>query len=189
MENTKPDATTSVKSWVNLYSDFLYSLAYYKTSNKEVAEDLVQETFLAAFKAFEKFENRSAPKTWLTSILSNKIAEHFRKAYKTNSKNTVSIDHFFDNTDSWIADQRPSEWQLNEEGNLLDNLSFKKILSDCLDKLPEKWKSSIIMKFVDEKSGEKVCQELELSPTNYWQILHRSKLHLRKCIELNWFNK
>ncbi len=189
MENKKTDASDTIKSWVSLYSDYMYSLAFFKTSNKEVAEDLVQETFISAFKAFDTFENRSNAKTWLTSILFNKIAEHFRKVYKTDSKNVVSLDHFFDKSDSWKAEQRPADWQLTDEENLLDNLSFKKILADCIEKLPDKWRSSIIMKFYDEKPSEIVCQELELSSTNYWQILHRSKLQLRKCIESNWFNK
>ncbi len=93
MDAINADAT--IKRWVGMYSDHLYSWAYYKTSNKETAEDLVQETFLAAVRSFEKFEGKSDPKTWLLSILKNKIADHFRKAYRSNANNTVSFTQFF----------------------------------------------------------------------------------------------
>ncbi|MFA7327306.1 MAG: RNA polymerase sigma factor [Candidatus Kapaibacterium sp.] len=81
----KTNASFSIKSWVELYSDQLYTWAFYKTSDKETAEDLVQETFLAAINSFEKFEGKSEPKTWLLSILKNKIADHFRKVYRSNA--------------------------------------------------------------------------------------------------------
>jgi RNA polymerase sigma-70 factor (ECF subfamily) len=42
---------------------------------------------------------------------------------------------------------------------------------------------------MEEKKGELICQELGITDTNFWQILHRAKLQLRKCIELNWFKK
>jgi len=56
-------------------------------------------------------------------------------------------------------------------------------------KLPGQWNASLVLKYIEEKESAKVCQELQISQTNYWQILHRAKLHLRKCIELNWFSK
>jgi len=40
-----------------------------------------------------------------------------------------------------------------------------------------------------DMESEEICQELEITPTNYWQIMHRAKLQLRECIENNWFNK
>ena len=76
----------AIETMVELYTDQLYTFAFYKTSGKETAENLVQETFLAALKGFEKFENKSELKTWLFTILKNKIADHFRKAYKHNNR-------------------------------------------------------------------------------------------------------
>jgi len=45
----------------------------------------------------------------------------------------------------------------------------------------------IRLKFLDEKKGEQICQELGLSTTNYWQLIHRAKLQLRDCLEKYWF--
>ncbi len=189
MENVMDttNTTATLKCWVELYSDQLYTWAYYKTSDRETAEDLVQETFLAAVHSFQKFEGKSEPKTWLLSILKNKIADHFRKAYRNNANNNVSFSQFFDSNEDWITDQRPQQWKDDDEQHLLDNYDFKKILNDCLGKLPSNWKASVLLKFMDEKDSNEICQELEIAPTNYWQILHRAKLQLRKCLELNWF--
>ncbi len=179
----------TLKVWVELYSDQLFTWAFYKTSDKETAEDLVQETFLAAVHSFEKFESKSEPKTWLFSILKNKIADHFRKSFRKSENNTLSFNQFFDSNEDWITDQTPQQWQSDDEEHLLDNHDFNKTLAHCLEKLPANWKASIILKFVEEKDSQLICQELEITTTNYWQILHRAKLQLRKCLELNWFKK
>jgi RNA polymerase sigma-70 factor (ECF subfamily) len=182
-----------IKNWVGLYSNSLYSWALYKTSHKEVAEDLVQDTFLAAFQSISKFEGKSEPKTWLFAILNNKIAEHFRKQFRnppvTESQLGTSLfDTLFDANDQWIKEQRPKEWP-EEQANLLDDAAFIKVLQACMGKLPVNWMAAIQLKYLEEKKGELICQELEITPTNFWQILHRAKLQLRKCLELNWFKK
>ena len=61
MPNTSDtiNASATLKSWVELYTDNLYSWAWHKTSKKETAEDLVQDTFMAAVLAFDKFEGKS----------------------------------------------------------------------------------------------------------------------------------
>lgn len=186
-EESISNSKKTIKGWVNNYSDQLFTWAYYKTSDKEASEDLVQETFIVAFKSFDNFKEKSSPKTWLMSILKNKIADHFRKVYRTNAHKTFSFDQFFNGNDEWVASQRPENWSEEHTENLLDNSDFNKILSNCLEKLPETWKSSIILKFIEEKDSSIICQELEISSTNYWQIIHRAKLQLRKCLELNWF--
>ena len=76
MENVDVKIKT-VENWVYQYGDALFSWSISKTKNKELSEDLVQDTFIAALKSFESFENRSQPKTWLISILNNKIIDHF----------------------------------------------------------------------------------------------------------------
>ena len=63
--------TTSPLSWVNDYGDYLY--AFKKLFSKDLAEDLLQDTFLAAFQAKETFKGKSTEKTWLASILKRKI--------------------------------------------------------------------------------------------------------------------
>jgi RNA polymerase sigma-70 factor (ECF subfamily) len=184
-----------IKSWVELYSDGMYSWAFYKTSNKETAEDLVQEAFLAAIQAFEKFERKSNPKTWLFAILNNKITDHYRRQMRNptaselqqNEKGTYSLfERVFDSERQWEKRERPKHWQVELE-NILDNPDFNKVLKTCMDDLPATWYSAVQLKYLEEKKGELICHELQITPSNFWQILHRAKLQLRKCLEVNWF--
>jgi RNA polymerase sigma-70 factor (ECF subfamily) len=150
---------------------------------------LVQETFLASVQSFDKFKGDSNPKTWLFAILNNKINDHYRNSYrKPTVDGTLIFETLFDSDDQWKSDQRPQQWA-DETGHLLDNDEFQQTLQNCLGKLPDNWYSAIQLKFMEEKKGELICQELGITDTNFWQILHRAKLQLRKCIELNWFKK
>jgi RNA polymerase sigma-70 factor (ECF subfamily) len=183
------DQKEAIKCWVELYSDNLYSWALYKTSSVEVAEDLVQDTFMAAVQSFTSFEGKSNPKTWLFSILNHKINDYHRRNFRkpTIYDNSI-LQVFFDSNDQWKAEERPETWS-DEPENLLDDSEFHKIFEYCLGKLPDHWFSAIQLKYMEEKNGDLICQELEITPTNFWQILHRTKLQLRRCLELNWFKK
>lgn len=179
--------TDTVKQWVEQYTDDLYRRAYNKTNHRETSEDLVQEVFQAALINFDTFENRSNPKTWLFAILNHKIVDFYRK--KVNQP--VSIENeifskFFDDDGGWQPEKQPKEWR-ESEGHLLDDDDFQEILRKCLEALPEKWNTCIKLKYLTEKNGEEICQELDIAPTNLWQIIHRAKLQLRDCVEKNWF--
>ena len=170
----------TVKCWVELYSDNLYSWALHKTSSKETAEDLVQETFKAAVQSFGKFEGRNNPKTWLFSILNHIINDHHRSNFRKPILNDNSFfQTFFDSNDHWNPDEIPKRWP-DETEHLLDDAEFQKAFEYCLRKLHEGWFSAIQLKYLEEKNGELICQELGITPTNFWQILHRAKLQLRK---------
>jgi len=191
MPNTVDESNINdtIKSWVQTYTDSLYSFALYKTSSKEIAEDLVQETFLAALQSFNNYEGRSNPKTWLIAILRNKINDYHRINFKNPTLMDSSIyDAFFNENGVWNKGQFPSKWQDSTE-HLLDNPDFIKVFQDCMQDLPPNWISAIQLRYLHEKKGEIICQELNISPTNYWKIIQRAKLLLRKCIELGWFIK
>ncbi len=191
------DPAIVIKLWVDKYSDKLYSWCLYKTNSKEIAEDLVQDTFMAAFQAMHKFEGKSDPKTWLFSILNNKIADYFRKLYRNPTVKESEIkqsyeasffETYFDAEGSWQKEQRPKAWQ-QEEVNLLDNTIFVKVFRSCTKKLSPDCYAAIQSKYLEEKKGEIICQELQISATNFWQLLHRARLQLRRCLEINWFKK
>ena len=195
MDITNPSAT--VKCWVELYSDRMYAWALHKAGKPEIAEDLVQDTFLIAFHSFSKFEGKSEPLTWLYGILNNRIGDHFRKQFKesfvadrTGSSGAGSslMETLFDESGSWRVEERPVAWA-EEDTHLLDNPEFTSALQSCLEGLPDNWLASVRLKYLDGKKGEIICQELGIAPTNFWQILHRAKMQLRKCLELHWFKK
>jgi RNA polymerase sigma factor (sigma-70 family) len=136
-------------------------------------------------------------KSWLFSILNNKINDHYRKNIKNpivnehqlnNTGKSPDTDPFFDLEGMWLKSQRPQLWEETEE-NLTENEDFKNVMQHCLSELPAKWHSAVCLKYMDEKKGDIICQELEISATNFWQILHRARLQLRKCLEVHWFKK
>jgi RNA polymerase sigma-70 factor (TIGR02943 family) len=192
MDVTNENPKALLENWVYKFSDELYSWAFYKTSSKETAEDLVQETFLSAFHKIDTFQGKSQPKTWLFSILNNKVIDYYRKNLKT-TKQTFNLtensglalsEGLFNTYGCWKSNDVKTIWDQEEE--LLDNPEFNIVMQECMDDLPQKWKLAIASKYLSDKDTTKICQELEITPSNYWQIVHRSKLLLRKCLELKW---
>lgn len=192
MAETTVNTKVQFENWVNDFSDELYSWAFYKTTSKETAEDLVQETFLAAYHKIDSFEGKSQPKTWLFSILNNKVIDYYRKSAKT-TKQTFSLtensgyelsDAVFTETGCWENYDVNPIW--DQEVHLLDNSEFNIVMQECMQELPKKWKTALTSKYLSDKNTEAICQELEITTSNYWQIVHRAKLLVKKCLEINW---
>lgn len=193
--NPGSSSPSTIQDWVSLYADDLYRWAMHKTNDRETSEDLVQETFLAAFKSQDKFQGDSQPKTWLFSILNHKVIDFHRKKFREavinqSSTNLLSddadvLDNFFDNEGAWKANASPLNWQEHEE-HLLDNEEFKGALQRCMKELPEKWFYAIHFKYLEGKGGQQICQELRITSSNYWKMLQRAKFQLKMCLETNW---
>ncbi len=179
----------NLTQWVETYTSDLYSWALYKVSDPELASDLVQDTFLVATEKMEDFKADSSPKTWLFSILNHKIIDHYRK--KVNQPVALEnqfLSGFFEADGDWKESRKPMDWQEDDEDHLLDNDEFQKVLKKCLDALPDKWNTAVKLKYIVEKNGEDICQELGITTSNLWQIIHRAKVQLRDCVEKNWLN-
>lgn len=175
-----------LKSWVEQYSGPLLKRAAYVLSDKTEAEDIVQEVFIAAFSSYDSFEGKSQPLTWLMAILNRKAADFYRRKYKSEPQ--ISLDHFFDETGSWKNDGVLNDWNVSDkESELLDNHDFNKTLEDCIEDLPSRWKIPLKMYYLEEKKAPEVSQELDISATNLWKILQRSRMQLRECLDVNWF--
>jgi len=178
--------------WVSKFADYLYSYAITRINDKDQARDLVQETFLAALERMEKFEGRSSEKTWLTSILKNKVIDVYRKMSSGFIKNGETLvseqgqQDFFDQNDGhWNDEHRPATFGI-EQVDALENKEFQKILQACMQKLPALWLSVFTMKHMDDDSTSKICMELKITSSNFWVIIHRAKINLRSCLQKNW---
>ncbi|KAA2242549.1 sigma-70 family RNA polymerase sigma factor [Chitinophaga agrisoli] len=189
-EALKGDSNTIIQEWVQLYAESMFAWAHYKTADKALAEDLVQDSFLAALQSFDKFKQESSPKTWLFSILNHKIIDHFRKEFRNPVQNEAEsgLSFFFNSDGEWYKDRRPQEWPAADT-QLLDNPDFRKILEHCMHLLPGSWLAAVSLKYLEQKDGKEICKDLQITPSNFWQILHRAKLQLRACLENNWFKK
>jgi len=182
------------ENWVKTYSDYLYSLALIKVNNKETAEDLVQETFLSAFKAKGSFKNESSEKTWLTAILKNKIIDYYRKkdvlkdvtSYISDTETNFD-EHFFNKSDGhWLPEPAPLAWKELADAKVNQN-EFDSIIQYCIQKMPTKLAPVFIAKFLDDSDAEIICKEFNITSSNYWVIIHRAKVLIRSCLEKNWF--
>ena len=171
------------------YADYLYNFAISRVSDVHVAEDLVQETFISALKNYDSFEGKSKESTWLTAILKNKIIDHYRKKVKQYLHDSIdrlsASDDFFDDKGSWYKDQRPSKWDFDTDKSI-EQQEFYQILQECLTRLNEIHRIAFVMKHMDDVNTDEICKELNVTASNYWVIMHRAKLQLRKCMETNW---
>ncbi|MBW2604284.1 MAG: hypothetical protein JRE28_08205 [Deltaproteobacteria bacterium] len=113
-----------------MYGDYLYRYALYRVYEAAVAEDLVQETFLAALRSFKNFQYRSSIKTRLTGTLKHKIIDHFRKKAKEQQiddikPNINNLDDLFTKNGQWKI--KPANWNVDPQ-KLYDQKEFIKIL-------------------------------------------------------------
>jgi len=180
--------TDKIAGWVELYTKDLLSWAFHKTSDKMFAEDLVQQVFLIASEKYASFKEASTPKTWLFAILNNKIAEHYRKLSTRPQVDSLNSP-FFNEAGNWKEGRKPQVWPDEDEGHLLDNQEFIKVWQLCIYELPELQSACIRLKFINGIESKVICQDLNISSSNYWQLLHRAKLQLRGCLEKHWFNR
>ncbi len=184
------------ENWVNNYGNYLLNYAMSRVNDLELANDLIQDTFMSALAAAGDFKGQSSEKTWLVAILKHKIIDHYRK--KGRSKIIGSIDETFDGremntqfisggkkTGHWKEESMPQRWHSNTEDQM-ESEEFRRILQKCLENLPDKLSSVFTLRVIEEIPTEEVCKELNITTSNLWVILHRSRLQLRECIEKFW---
>ena len=176
------------QQWTKNYADYLYSYAVYRVDDAEQARDLVQETFLSALERMEKFEGRSSEKTWLTSILKNKIFDIYRSR-SSGLKNMALCEaypqFFNDEGGHWKVEFKPKEFTVQDK-DALESKEFNQVLQQCLKKLPTLWMDAFRLKFLDFEDPKDICKELNISSGNYWVIIHRAKVNLRACLQKHW---
>ena len=180
--------------WVEEHGDALFGFAALRVRNHAVAEDLVQETFLAAIKAKNSFGGRSSERAWLFGILRNKLTDYYRLQGRELSladleaplpEETNAFQTAGAGKDGWLKAAAPKAWDTPEE--VLVSKEFQDVLKDCLSRLPSKVAQVFILREVDDVSSDQICKDLGLSPNNVWVMLHRARLALRRCLEVHWF--
>ena len=184
-------------AWVDQHGDYLYKYALFRLRDGSAAEDAVQETFLAALKAYSSFAGRGSERTWLVGILKHKVTDHFRQITREapigeTEDDRFAHDEFFTRTDEWTnhwnADYAPSDWHATP-AELVEREDFWKVFNDCLSPLPQRTASAFTLREVDGLTSEEICEALNITVNNLWVMLHRARLHLRNCLELSWFKR
>lgn len=178
------------ESWLDQHGNALYRYALLRVREPVVAEDVVQETLLAALKGFDKFQGRGAERTWLIGIMKHKIADHFRRTQREarvqSSSDWFAESEFFDESDGeWNSDHAPADWQTSPD-QAVERIGFWKAFNDCLAHMPARTASAFTLREVDGLQSEAICQMLGITVNNLWVMLHRARMHLRDCLETNW---
>ncbi len=157
-----------------------------RVRNRELAEDLVQEGLLAALKSAGSYKGASTERTWLVGILKHKLLDHLRKADRERASDTLDQqleDEFFDDRGRWK--NRPSKWTVDPHEALKQG-DFRIVFERCLDQAPEQLAQVFTLREIDELDSDEICKILDVTSTNLWVMLHRARLKLRQCLELNW---
>src|SRR5581483_3369081 len=178
--------------WVEAHGDALYRFALLRLRDPKSAEEIVQETFLAALQARDRFLGQSSERSWLIGILKHKIIDYFRKISRERSVEEIDkideeIEGLFDENGHWKRDETgPCEWAADPE-LILERKEFWSAMERCLSKLPGRMASAFSLREIDDIDSREVCETLAISASNLWVLLHRARMQLRRCLEVHFF--
>ena len=171
---------------------YLLRYAMLQLRDPALAEDVVQETLLAALDGHSGFSGKSAYKTWLVGILKHKIIDVIRRRSREQSlvadeeaSESERMEEMFEADGHWH--QFPSDWGNPEKS--LEDKQFWEVFERCLELMPARTARVFMMREVMELTSDDICKELSIAQTNLWVLLHRARLSLRGCLEAKWFDK
>ncbi|HEX5337549.1 MAG TPA: sigma-70 family RNA polymerase sigma factor [Gallionella sp.] len=172
------------------HRSYLLRYAMLQLRDPHLAEDVVQETLVAAIENRSGFSAQSGLRTWLVGIIKHKIMDLLRKRAREPQLNVTEdddendlVDALFKENGHW-ADP-PKSWNAPEQS--LENAQFWNVFEQCNQRMPPNTARAFMMREFMDMTTEEICQELSISTTNCWVILHRARLALRECLDLNWF--
>ncbi|MBL8385723.1 MAG: sigma-70 family RNA polymerase sigma factor [Burkholderiales bacterium] len=177
---------------------YLLRFARLQLRNDAWAEDCVSETILAALARPQAFGNRSQLRTWLVGILKHKVQD----ALRARAREVVRGDGDGDDGDDGDGGEEldrlafqpdghfvhaPADWGNPEES--LGSAQFLRVLEACVEKLPPAMGRVFLMREWLELSTDEIRNEIGITATNLFVLLHRARLRLRECLELNWLGR
>jgi RNA polymerase sigma-70 factor (ECF subfamily) len=183
--------TPEPEKWVARHGDYLYRYALSRVGDRAAAEDVVQETLVAALRGWYRFQGRSRLRTWLTGILKYKIIDHLRS--RRRELPTEDAERLadaaapdFDHKGRWKT--RPHGWG-SDALSAIERKEFRAFLFECLAGLPERTARIFVLREMQEHTTEEICAEMGISATNSWTMLHRARMALRRCLESLWLKQ
>lgn len=184
------------QDWVESYGRYLYRFALARVRDQDVAEELVQETLIAALEARDRFAGQSSERSWMVGILKHKMIDYFRKAAREPVHATfdgeddgAQVDQTFLADGHWKpGSTAPSGWPESADA-LIDRRQFWETLKRCLEALPSRTAQVFTLRELDELEADEICRMLQLSSSNLWVILHRARRQLRECLDVHYLGR
>ena len=175
------------ENWIDKYSDYLFNYTIVRVNDREVTNDLISETFLAALKSKKNFKGESTERTWLISILKRKIIDYYRRINSAKGQSEIKFSPRTNEEEGdWLEEKVQDASGSNAE-DIIENRELGLAILSCLEQLNEKQATIFKMKTIDGIETEAICNEFNISPSNLWVIIHRARTSLAKCLEENWF--
>ena len=176
---------------IETHRRYLMRVAQLQLRDGDLAQDVVQDTLVAALAGAAGFDGRSSLRTWLTGILKHKIVDAIRRKQKApvplsaldDEGSLDDFDALFRRTGAWEAP--PAAWGDPEQA--LSQREFFTVLERCLEKLPPQTGRVFVMREVMELTSDEICKELSITANNLWVILYRARMALRLCLDEHWF--
>ena len=183
MSHDKPE------DWVELYGDYLYRFAMSRLNDPTAAQDVVQETFLAAIKGVAKYDPGKVDfKYWLRGILRNKAVDYIRKKVREMPVEDLTyFDEEPNNMRKWtgIPHRNVESLEFSPEKQY-DKKEFWQAFNSCAHKLRSPMREIYLLKEIESESSESICKEFGITPNNLWVIVHRARSAMKKCLNKNW---
>ena len=179
--------------WLDDHGDALFRHALARVGRREAAEDLVQETLLAALAGREGFRGHAAVRTWLMAILRRKIVDHYRRRESPVApaaggpeapprRSSIEASVFADDGSFRRA---PARWE--EPADPLETGELREALDRCMARLPAHFAVAFTLRELDQLPADEIQARLGLSAGNLRVRLFRARLMLRECLEKHWY--
>jgi RNA polymerase sigma-70 factor (ECF subfamily) len=168
---------------VERYHSSMIRLALSYVSSQAVAEEVVQDTWLAVLRGLGRFEERSSLRTWVFTILVNRArttgVREARSVPVADPGPVVDASRFGPNG-AWAVPPEP--WAEDAE-NRIDAVKLSGLVRGGLDGLPGRQREVVVLRDVEGLSSAEVCQVLAISEANQRVLLHRGRSKLRQVLE------
>jgi RNA polymerase sigma-70 factor (ECF subfamily) len=183
-----PPKTGRPERWFEEHGDYLYAFAYSRSNDPQAAEDLVQETLLAALKATHAFQGQSSERTWLVGILKHKLIDWLRKTKLAGLADELNqpdeqLERLYDQTGLKTS---PRDWR-GDPAAIVEHQELWEAVQRCLAKLPDRLREVFTLRLLDDLPAPDVCQALGISATNLWTLMYRSRMRLWRCLDQTGF--
>ncbi len=191
---TSIDEPGSPEESLLAHADYLFKYAVVRVRDEPAAEDVVQETLLAALEKPKIHPHASSERAWLTGILRNKIYDHFRRVSR---ERTVfeeeplpeELSTRYDDRGLWKMEPAlgPAEWG-PDAAEQMQRGEFMLAFKATLGKLPVRYADAFVLREMEGVESSRIQEILGITASNFWVLMHRARAQLRLCLETNWLN-
>jgi RNA polymerase sigma-70 factor (ECF subfamily) len=180
----------NIQAEIEAQRSYLLRIAVLQLRSEAVAEDVVQDTLIAALEGAKRFAGNSTVRTWLVGILKHKIIDQIRRGSREVALVVDVADGAEGDFDSMFNDaghfiESPRDWGNPER--TLEQKRFYEVLEICLSGLSPNLGRIFLMREFLGLETEEICKDLKISSTNCWVMLYRARMGLRACLEKRWF--